>query len=445
MGKVFVLGAGMTGIAVGLSGLTVYEASGWPGGICSSYYVRPGSKERLNVPPKDGKAYRFEIGGGHWIFGGDPVVLRLIRSLTPVKLYTRKSAVFLPEENLLVPYPLQNNLRYLKPQVATQALREMTEAAFAKTKVTTMADWLRANFAATLCDLFFDPFHDLYTAGLSREIAPQDAYKSPVNLTSVIQGAFGESASAGYNSTFIYPSQGLGALAQRLACRADIRYGKRAIKILPKEKEVHFQDGSMVGYDELISTLPLNRMMEMTESTTVAKPDPSHSVLVVNIGAIKGSRCPEDHWVYVPHSKARYHRVGFYSNVDRTFLPASSRKEQQRVSIYVERAYLSRTQPGEAEMKEFCDSVVQELTEWEWIREAEVVDPTWIDVAYTWSWAGSTWKQEAVKVLQENGIYQIGRYGRWIFQGIADSVHDGLMAGASFAAGAIGCRGQGSR
>jgi len=64
-GKIIILGAGMTGLAAGYaSGLPVYEAEEAPGGICSSYYVKPGSNKRLHKAPKDGEAYRFEIGGG---------------------------------------------------------------------------------------------------------------------------------------------------------------------------------------------------------------------------------------------------------------------------------------------------------------------------------------------------------------------------------------------
>ena len=64
---IYILGVGMTDLAAGYtSGLPVYEAAEWSGGfICSSYYVRPGSTERLHTAPKDGEVYRFEIGGGH--------------------------------------------------------------------------------------------------------------------------------------------------------------------------------------------------------------------------------------------------------------------------------------------------------------------------------------------------------------------------------------------
>lgn len=62
----------------------------------------------------------------------------------------------------------------------------------------------------------------------------------------------------------------------------------------------------------------------------------------------------------------------------------------------------------------------------------KVVHPNWVDVAYTWSWPGSRWRYEALGILESSGIFQIGRYGRWVFQGIADSIRDGFAAGSSF-------------
>jgi hypothetical protein len=154
--------------------------------------------------------------------------------------------------------------------------------------------------------------------------------------------------------------------------------------------------------------------------------------LVLNIGATKGEHCPDDHWLYVPHSESGFHRVGFYSNVADSFLPASSRAAKDKVSIYIERAYLPGMKPQEDEIETYSKQVVKELKQWGYIVEAEVVHPTWVDVAYTWSWPNSNWTQEAIKTLQEQDIYQIGRYGRWIFQGIADSIRDGFIAGNSF-------------
>jgi hypothetical protein len=42
---------------------------------------------------------------------------------------------------------------------------------------------------------------------------------------------------------------------------------------------------------------------------------------------------------------------------------------------------------------------------------------------------GSNWKELAVSELEKHGVYQVGRYGRWVFQGIAESIEDGFSAG----------------
>jgi len=37
----------------------------------------------------------------------------------------------------------------------------------------------------------------------------------------------------------------------------------------------------------------------------------------------------------------------------------------------------------------------------------------------------------ALKALEEHDIQMVGRYARWMFQGIADSLRDGLYVGAA--------------
>ena len=427
-----VLGAGMTGLAAAFaSNLTVFEAADSPGGICSSYYVRPGDQERCAVAPTDGEAYRFEIGGGHWIFGGDPAVLCFMERFVNLKRYARQSSVYFQKEGLYVPFPLQNHLRFLDKDLAERALAEMAEkqGPFRTTK-----EWLGKNFGPTLCALFFYPFNQLYTAGLYDRIAPQDAYKSPVDLSLAIQGAFGKTTPAGYNATFAYPEEGLNVLAQGLSHQCHIQHGKRVAHIDIRNNTLSFDDGTTLPYQSLISTLPLNKVMEIAHMPIGPRPDPYTSVLVLNIGAMRGDRCPDDHWLYTPDALSGFHRVGFYSNVDPSFLPLSGRPDRNRVSIYVERAYMGGNKPSEGDIARYAESTVGELQDWGFISEAEVVDPTWIDVAYTWSWPRSDWKQKALETLHKHGIYQVGRYGRWVFQGIADSIRDGLLVGSAFKA-----------
>lgn len=423
-GDGFILGAGITGLAAGIAtGFPVFEAEEKAGGICYSYYIRPGSRQKLSFLSKDGAAYRFEIGGGHWIFGADQKVLSFIRDLTVVKSYNRKSAVYFSKRNLYVPYPLQYNLDLLNSEIAEITSKKRGNS---QNSSCTMKEWLSESFGQSLCELFFYPFHDLYTAGLYEQILPQDTYKSPTNLSPATQNPRHETLSTGYNAMFVYPEDGLNTLVQPMADSCKVQYDKRVVKIDLQNKKVYFADNSAVFYRTLISTLPLNRMLEITGLMVDEKPDPYTSVLVLNIGAVRGKRCPDYHWLYIPDSNSQFYRVGFYSNVDSSFLPKSTQKKRDHVGIYVERAYIGGSKPTCEEAERYSDSVVKELQKWGFIDEVEIVDPTWIDIAYTWKYPCSFWREKALRMLEEHNIHQVGRYGRWAFQGIADSLKDGF-------------------
>ena len=169
------------------------------------------------------QAYRFEIGGGHWIFGGDPTVLRFIEQAVDMVRYERLSSVYFPDTGSYVPYPLQNNLRFLDAEIGARAIDEMARP---KGTTETMQQWLTEHFGPSLTALFFEPFHELYTAGLYDRIAPQDAYKSPVGIGLAVRGALLDAPPVGYNTTFLYPGQGLDALARNMAESCDVRYGR---------------------------------------------------------------------------------------------------------------------------------------------------------------------------------------------------------------------------
>jgi len=63
------------------------------------------------------------------------------------------------------------------------------------------------------------------------------------------------------------------------------------------------------------------------------------------------------------------------------------------------------------------------------VGRTEVVHPSWVDVAYTWRFPGSRWRERAIEALAGIGIQQVGRYARWQFQGIADSIQEGFETG----------------
>lgn len=425
MDKKVILGAGITGLAAGVNlGCPIYEAESFPGGICISYYIKPFKNDRLFFPPEDEDSYRFEFGGGHWIFGADQNILKFIESFSKVAKYDRKSSVFFPNMNLYVPYPLQNHLSYFPKNIIDSVLEDLNNKTIFE--VNNLYDWLLANFGKTLCELFFFPFHELYTAGNYKYIMPQDQYKSPADKNLILKGIKEKTPSVGYNATFYYPIKGLNDLVYNMAFQNNIHFLKKVINIDTNKYQIFFNDGTAINYNKIYSTIPLNVMIDLCNIELNLKPDPYNSVLVLNIGGHRGENCPNDHWIYVPQSNSKFHRVGFYSNVDNSFLPKNVRGKGTHVSIYVERSFPGGYKITKEEIEIYKNNVIRELQNWEYIKEVEVLDATWIKYAYTWSWPGSQWRAAAIECLEKKNIFQIGRYGKWKFQGIAESIMDGL-------------------
>ncbi|MDR4499245.1 MAG: hypothetical protein MRK02_15205 [Candidatus Scalindua sp.] len=423
-----ILGAGITGLAAAYStGLPVFEAKDLPGGICNSYYMRVKAEQRLNKLPEDGEAYRFEYGGGHWIFGVNAIISGFLKKFTDLKKYSRKASVFFQNEGFYVPYPIQHNLHCFNSEMANRIKSEIENMSSYSQE--TLKEWLFSNFGITLCNLFFFPFHESYTAGLFKKIIPQYNFKTPGRLNKLEHGSHKNVNPPGYNNTFYYPIGGFDELIHKIASHCDIYVKKCVNKIDVKIKKLFFSDGDTLNYNNIISTIPLNRTMVLTGLTVNSEPDPFTSVLVLNIGAYRGPNCPNEHWIYVPHTRSGFYRIGFYSNVDHSFLPRSLQGKNDRVSMYIESAHTNRSGLSRKEISEYKNNVLEELYEWEYISGVEVIDANWIETAYTWSYPYSSWKLDALDLLKKNNILQIGRYGKWHFQGIADSIHEGLMAG----------------
>jgi len=371
-----ILGAGMAGLGAGIkTEYPIYEQSDKAGGICRDYV-------------KDG--FTFSNGGGHYLFGKGPG-LDYIKSLVPVNEIERKAGVYY---NTTFPYPFQ-----------TTAEKDNHISTYLHGGNATIKDWLFDKFGKDQCNLFFNPFNEKYTAGLYDRIIQVDDYKSP------------PAGGKGFCPTFCDPVNGLSDLVDKMASKCDIKYGYQAKKIYVEKKRVYFEGnnfGQDKEYDKLISTIPLNKLMEMCGQKVNL---PYTSVLVINIGAEVGACTPKEHWMYIPFSKTPFYRVGFYSNIHPNKAPNGT------VGLSVEMAFLP---DQKIDIPKITRDVIQELQEWRWIGEEVITkDPTVVPMAYTWVYDRET-VPKALAWLKERDIISIGRYGKHRFQGMVESVGDGL-------------------
>jgi hypothetical protein len=98
--------------------------------------------------------------------------------------------------------------------------------------------------------------------------------------------------------------------------------------------------------------------------------------------------------------------------------------------MYVERSFRDAEPPSFDFVNNYTREVVRELQMWGFISTVEVASPSWIPTAYTWKRIDSRWAAKAIQALADRDIITTGRYGKWRFQGIAQSILDGFVAGA---------------
>lgn len=368
-----ILGAGFSGLSAGMKlKCPIYEATDHAGGICRSYWI-------------DG--YQFNVGGGHWIFGKGKG-LDLIKSLVEVKDYVRDAGVYY---NHIFPFPIQEFAQ--KDIVSNEG---------------TLKRWLSDHFSKQECNFFFNPFNGKYTCGLFDEIIQDDSFKTP------------KLGDKGHVATFFYPKQGLSHLVDQMKRGVEINYGFRAIRIDTENKEVIFNGGESVRYDRLISTIPLDSLLMLCGmyNHDLLKT----SVIVLNIGAERLKTTPKEHWIYVPYCKSGFFRLQFYSNIEPTMA------QESKVGLCVETSYLPGN-IGSVDVEVLKDEVIRELQSWGFIGNVEVCIADLISTAYTWVKAGNDTREKNLAWLRERGIISTGRYGKWKFQGMVQSIEDGINVG----------------
>jgi hypothetical protein len=111
-------------------------------------------------------------------------------------------------------------------------------------------------------------------------------------------------------------------------------------------------------------------------------------------------------------------------------LPERLRNPEKYGSLYIEFAFRGGEKPSDEDLKAMIKKTEDELKEYGFIKKVLVADPTWIEVAYTWKKPGSRLVENSLSKLAEKDIFSIGRYGRWNFQGIAESLKEGIFVGS---------------
>jgi protoporphyrinogen oxidase len=415
---IVILGAGVAGLSAAfhLKGkeYEIFEKEKEVGGLCRSV-------------THDGFTFDYT---GHLLHRSKPYTQKLLNDLLPDLLikHQRNAAIYFKGD--YVPFPFQANLWALPKEITRECLIEFIRASHTeKGEGTDFLSWIYQSFGSGIAKHFMVPYNEKLWRVPLDEISLEwvERFVPCPSLEEVIDGALGVNLKRfGYNQEFLYPLKGgIGVLPQAFLAKVEgVHLGKEAQFIDREKKVIRFQDGSETAYDTLISSLPLDELLERIEPLPDTLKDFKNSlrylsVFNINLG-IKRERISDFHWVYYPEPAYPFYRVGFLSNLSPHMAPKGTS------SVSVEISYLPSHPPSVERVRE---ETLDRLIDCGILRENdEIVIEKILMIKHAYVIYDLFRYQHLSSIidfLRSHGIYPIGRYGLWEYATMEEAILQG--------------------
>ncbi|MHC4481897.1 MAG: protoporphyrinogen/coproporphyrinogen oxidase, partial [Planctomycetota bacterium] len=268
--------------------------------------------------------------GGHVIFSHYPEYDRLLDEVIPPDEWLwHERVAYVRICDRWVPYPLQNNIWMLPQEQMWRCLRGVIRLYTERVAPDTsdFQAFINTHFGEGIAALFMDPYN-FKTWGYrpSRLSAGWIAERvAVVDLERVVRNALQrrEDASWGPNNAFRYPAEGgTGEPWRRLAQRLPeerLWLDAHVVEVRSRDRMVVLSDGRTIHYEDLISTMPLDNLIAVSDMDNLLEAGRGlmHSgVHVVGLG-MRG-RPPEAIqdfcWMYFPEANCPFYRATLLSN-----------------------------------------------------------------------------------------------------------------------------------
>ena len=291
--------------------------------------------------------YRFDLGP-HRFHTEDGTILELIQALLGDELLfcQRSSRIHLNGRYLDYPPSVPSLVRSVSPGTSLRCLYDYARVALplrnGRAAEMDFETWMVNRFGRHLYDLYFGPYtYKVWGTDpslLSVELARRRI--TVPSLTDVLLRLMISSKQdpGPYVTGFLYPRDGIGRIAQRLAeevrsCRGEVHLGHEVMA-------VHVQAGRVVGLtvhhqgeshtiecDRIISTLPLPSLIRCLDPppgdrVVRAAAALSFRALLYVFLMVDGPPLTREHWLYFPESHIPFNRVTEPRNFSARHAPA---------------------------------------------------------------------------------------------------------------------------
>ncbi len=415
-----IIGAGLAGLSAGFHlkefRPTIFEAEFKIGGLCRSF-------------EQDG--FTFDVTG-HLLHLKDPYTRELVERLLPSVFHPHERHAAIYSKSVTTPYPFQANTFGLPTDVVKACVLGFIETLGSnKGEPGNFHEWIVDTFGSGIAEHFMLPFNEKFWKADLREIMTDWVSWSIPKPTveEVVNGALGiPNEGMGYNPRFLYPrAGGIDQLPHALGRSLDVHTAHTAELIDAKMGYVRFTNGREEEFDYLISTIPLPITFELLaecpdELRVAASRLRAVSVLNLNIG-VNRPNISNKHWIYFPEKQFIFSRVGFPTNFSQTAGPPGT------TSLYIEITHDPSTIP---DTERAFDDSLHGLIQCGLLRaEDEVLTRHVIDVRHAYVVFDRHRQQNLdrlIQYLETNRIFTAGRYGRWDYYSMEDSILGGKSA-----------------
>jgi len=433
--RVVILGCGPTGLGaayrlkeLGHDNYQVYDSAAQVGGLATSY--------------KDDQGFTWDIGGhvqfSHYAYFDKLMDDAVNPPAGPGWLdHERESWVWI--EGRYVPYPFQNNIRYLTEQSrwkCLQGLIQLYKQPF-QGRPRNFREWIDATFGEGLGEVFMIPYNFKVWAYPGEEMDYNwiGERVAVTDLEKVLYNVLHEKddISWGPNNTFRFPMHGgTGAIWENVANlvgRDKITLNARAVGVDPASKTVHFSDGSQTAYDVLISTLPIDKLIDMADLTALkehaAKLRYSSSHIIgVGLSGKPPQTLKKKCWMYFPEKNCPFYRVTVFSN----YSPNNVPDIEKHWSLMAE---ISESHHKPVDEAKVVEDTIEGMFATKLIQKHHDVVSTWNYRAHYGYPTPALGRDAALnsihRGLEPLGIYSRGRFGGWKYE-VSNQDHS-LMQG----------------
>ncbi len=435
--RILVIGAGPTGLGagyrlkqLGYSNFVVCDRNPYVGGLAHSFV--------------DDAGFTWDIGGhvmfSHYQYYDDCFDELMGDEYT---LNNRESWVRMFDR--WVPYPFQNNIRYLPKEAAYECLSGLIAAQTGKGKIasykdaTNFGEFIDAVFGEGIAKHFMRPYNFKVWAHppemmnkhwIGERVAVLDIDRALKNVVLEL-----DDYGWGPNNQFKFPlSGGTGEFYKRFGDRLEghLLLNKTVDTIDVDAKRVTFTDGTSEDYDVLISAMPLDILcrdrltgdVPQTVRDTAARLKHSGGHMV---GVGLKRPCPSTKsWMYFPEDNCPFYRVTYLSN----YSPNMTPDKDAYYSLLCETSYSDHKPVDESAIIEETITGLENAGLLE-PGEREDIVTTWhyhADYSYpTPSVERDEILSEVIPWLEARDIFSRGRFGMWKYE-VSNTDHT-LMQG----------------